>query len=218
MASFSPTGGHIDDVRVPIRPSSEDSTSAHNARSIKRAMSLPAALVEPENEDEVDEEAGTFGRVTSYCDLARAWAENNPATLKVIAVIVLLVGGVLLLFHFLPIVSWMKSAQTYMNENRGTSALILFVSIVVGCSCFAPIALIETFGIYVFGWQVGIPLTFSAAVLGNILVYFAAKYCCHAKARELVMSFGHGSLVFENMIQRHPWKMTMLIRYATIFL
>jgi uncharacterized membrane protein YdjX (TVP38/TMEM64 family) len=112
--------------------------------------------------------------------------------------------------------SFFHSKKQFPRHDAIPSGTCLFFAIFFGVCIFVPVALLETFGVFVYGPAVGLPLTFSAAFLGNVFCFMVARSCCYSHAQSILRSFGHRSLIFERMIEKHPWKITLFIRLSLI--
>lgn len=116
----------------------------------------------------------------------------------------------------LSLFSFFFVSHPFPRHQLTPSGTCLFFAIFFGVCIFVPVALLETFGVFVYGPAVGLPLTFSAAFLGNVFCFVVARSCCYSHAQSILRSFGHRSLVFERMVEKHPWKITMFVRLSLI--
>jgi uncharacterized membrane protein YdjX (TVP38/TMEM64 family) len=155
-------------------------------------------------------------RICHYYHRAVAWAKEHPKVFWSIVLVIVAFVALLIAASFLPVDEWLQSAQNYAKSNMTTSILLIFFLIFIGAFCFLPIALLETAGSFLFGWQIGFPLTFAAYWSGSCLALLFGRYWFTAYAHTFLESLGSRGAVINRMIASHPFKMSMFVRLSVL--
>ncbi len=108
--------------------------------------------------------------------------------------------------------SYLHDAQDWLRANRGLGALVLALTQVL-CVCLCgPVALVETFTAFVFGWPLGLLISYPVIIATSCATFWIGRRFLVANAEQVLDSLGTRARVFKRMLGSHPWKMTFLIR------
>jgi uncharacterized membrane protein YdjX (TVP38/TMEM64 family) len=110
------------------------------------------------------------------------------------------------------VTAYLHDAQDWLRANRGLGAFVLALTQAV-CVCLSgPVALVETFTAFVFGWPLGLLISYPVIIATSCATFWIGRRFLVAHAEQVLDSLGTRARVFKRMLGSHPWKMTFLIR------
>jgi uncharacterized membrane protein YdjX (TVP38/TMEM64 family) len=135
--------------------------------------------------------------------------------LKIVGVL-LVIATLIVIFHFLPIATWLKNFQTYV---RGLGAIGYVVYIVVYAACvvaFVPASILTLGAGAIFGFVGGTIVVVIGATIGATLSFFLARTVMR-KRIEAMTAKNAKFRALDRAIAAEGMKIVFLVRLAVVF-
>ena len=78
--------------------------------------------------------------------------------------------------------------------------------------------MIEIFGNYVLGFQLGFGLGYTAKVTGCMFAFLVSRYCCYHKSEKVIEYFGLNPQALKRMVYIHTYIHTYIDIYMYIII
>jgi uncharacterized membrane protein YdjX (TVP38/TMEM64 family) len=133
-----------------------------------------------------------------------------------ILVALLVVAGLLTLFHFLPLEVWIKQLLSYVR-GLGAWGYVLFILAYVACCVFLVPAFTLTVGAgAIYGFAIGSALVITGASLGAAAAFFLARTILRARVQK--MAEGNRKFAaLDRAIAEKGARIVFLVRLSPLF-
>lgn len=131
------------------------------------------------------------------------------------AAVLLLIAGMAAAWFMLPLEMWLETVRKWSMANPLTGALIFAAIYIAATISVTPCTPLSLLGGFAFGFTVGLPLVFVAALLGAALAFWIARTLLHDRVVRMIA--GHPRLVaVDEALTEAGWKVVVLLRLSPI--
>eukprot|EP00455_Lapot_gusevi_P050167 TRINITY_DN722_c0_g1_i1.p1 TRINITY_DN722_c0_g1~~TRINITY_DN722_c0_g1_i1.p1 ORF type:complete len:327 (+),score=44.21 TRINITY_DN722_c0_g1_i1:61-1041(+) len=148
-------------------------------------------------------------KISSFYSRHRKILQWIPPTIAILLII-------FLLMKFLPMEIYLQNLADLMLAHQSLGIPLLCFLNMFAVFTFLPVALVETFGAFVYGWTTGFLIGFFAKVIACQLAFLAARYFCATNVRAVLLEYGSKMHMLDRLVRENQWKACLLIRVWAI--
>jgi uncharacterized membrane protein YdjX (TVP38/TMEM64 family) len=133
-----------------------------------------------------------------------------------VALVVAVLAGLYLLFHFLPVAAWLTQFQTWVRGLGALGYILYALVYALCCVLFVPASVLTLGAGAIFGLAAGTIVVVLGATLGAVASFFLAKTVMRKRVERMTADNARFRAL-DRAISKEGMKIVFLIRLAPIF-